>query len=442
MLTPYLLAALPQAAVIPDQPALIEVKHGRARVVAETGTLQLTSLDPATVARGAAHLEVTAGSVVFVTWRGLATLRFEGPAAFEWGGETDGGELSWRMVDVSALEAEVRRGIARLELPMGWQADFEAGAYHLRTLADGGTCIVHGAGEDVRIRWMGEHGPARPPAFLQAGQSARLAGPPPLAGPPDRTVSAPAWQRYEWPWGVHGIPGRPDLGAGPAWQEAEWPFGPSSAEEAAPWTLVEWPWDAPRPAASQGAVEASPAPAAPAAPAEPDEPVEPVDPFASEPEPEPEPERVAAEMPLERAELAAPAPPLESDLEPASAVPRMERAEGPTPTVEPLPEATPEPSPEPPPQPVSEPAPQPVAPPAPEVVERGPLRHRPNPDLRFEELPDGRWTVSLPADAAEPAQILGQRFDTWILPGGTIHVDANGRLQYHLGPVEMRPSAR
>ncbi|MCA8978738.1 MAG: hypothetical protein KDC14_01835, partial [Planctomycetes bacterium] len=160
MLTPYVLAVLPQAAVIPDQPALVEVKHGRARLVAEEGTVQLTNVDPASVARGAAHLEVTAGSVVFVTWRGLATLRFEGPAAFEWSGETTGGELDWRVVDVASLEAEVRRGVARLELPMGWQVDFRSGAYHLRSLADGGTCVVHDAGEDLRIRWFGEHGPA------------------------------------------------------------------------------------------------------------------------------------------------------------------------------------------------------------------------------------------------------------------------------------------
>jgi hypothetical protein len=427
MLCSCLLAVLPQGAVIPDQPALVEVKQGRARVVAENGTLQLTSLDPASVSRGAAHLEVTAGSIVFVTWRGLATLRFEGPSAFEWGGESGGGVLNWRAIDVASLEAEVRRGVAKLELPMGWQADFEAGAYHVESLADGGTRIVHAAGEDLRIRWMGEHGPARPPAFLQAGQSARLATPPQLASPPDRTASAPAWGRYEWPWGVHGIPGRPDLGAGAGtdWTAEPWPFGPSSEEPGQAWPVVEWPWTAPQaepiavdPPTVLAPLQPEPEPGVATVPIEsilPIEPIQTIEPIEpAEPIPSPEPTSEPVEEPIR---------------EPAA--------------VEPAPEPEPVPEPEPEPEPEAVTPPPAVEPPAqPEVVETGPLRHRPHAALEFVEGSDGQWTVRLPETATEPAQILGERFDTWILPGGTIHVDANGRLIYHLGQVEMRPSAR
>lgn len=491
MLCPLLLAALPQGAVIPDQPALVEVKHGRARVVAEGGDMQLTSLDPATVARGAAYLEVTAGSVVFVSWRGLATLRFEGPAAFEWGGESAGGVLSWRAIDVAALEAEVRRGVAKLELPMGWQADFEAGAYHLRSLPDGGTQLVHAAGEDLRIRHMAEHGPARPPAFLQAGQTARLASPPQLVGPPDLTASAPAWGRYEWPWGVHGIPGRPDLGAGGAWSQTAWPFGPSSEDPGEPWPLVEWPWQAPRSAPARAPQDEAAAFVSlrdgdRMAPSRDREAPDPVDAARVEVFTEPATD-AAVEAPLTENDLAAESPavsdaaespaasevtlPVHSgsaEVEPAvtaepadpsapevvatpeagSSAPSDEAAsvhvvvestnapetstvvETPAETVQVVAE----------PQVVVEPpTPKPAAP---DVVMTGPLRHKPNAELRFEERPDGQWTVSLPEDAAASAQILGERFDTWIRPGGSIQVDAKGKLIYHLGPVEMRPSER
>jgi len=453
MLCSCLLAVLPQGALIPDQPALVEVKHGRARVVAEGGTLQLTSLDPASVSRGAAHLEVTAGSVVFVTWRGLATLRFEGPAAFEWGGESAAGVLNWRAIDVASLEAEVRRGVAKLELPMGWQADFKTGAYHIESLADGGTRIVHTAGKDLRLRWMGERGAARPPAFLRAGQSARLASPPQLASPPDLTAAAPAWSRYEWPWGVHGIPGRPDLGAGAGsdWTVEAWPFGPSSEDLGDVWPVVEWPWQADELRALETA--SKPAQAEPAT-LEPTEPVEPLQPPTAAP--------VAEE--LSSAASAAVEPGPSTSYSPAEPVRELavEEALEPAPQAEPVGEsfettiqpepvvAEPESAPEAEPEPVPEPEailadPEPVVPPQPaepEVMQTGPLRHRPHAELRFEEQPDGQWTVSLPASAAGPAQILGQRFDTWILPGGTIQVDANGRLIYHLGQVKMRPSAR
>lgn len=479
MLCTLFLAVLPQGAVIPAQPALVEVKQGRARVVREGETLQLSSLDPATVARGPAHLEVTAGSVVFVTWRGLATLRFEGPAAFQWAAETAGGELDWRAVDVAALDAEVRRGTARLELPMGWQADFRAGAYHVSSLADGGTRVVHSAGEDLRIRWIGEHGPARPPAFLRAGQSVRLATPPKLASPPDFTSTAPAWGRYDWPWGAHGVPGRPDLGSGPAWSEAEWPFGPSTDEPGEAWNQVTWPWTEtprkapvdpdfesrgrtqktdPRPAARIDA-RALPAEAAPGL--EDGEPVDrpdqrtaeatefavpqaPASAHASPTEQTPADSETAIEADPVTAQEESGSDAARALAEPQStatdvAVPQVvEEEQGTRASDEPFVKSGVATSG----LPKTDSAPPTPSSKGPQVEQRGPLKFRPNAELVFEALPEGRWNVSLPAGAQAPAQILGQRFDTWIQAGGSIHVDASGRLLNHSGPVELRPSDR
>ena len=445
MLHLHLLVALaPQGAVIPTQPALVEVKSGRAQIIGERGSRLVTSRDEPVLARGSAHLEVAAGSVVVVSWRGRATLRFEGPSAFEWGAGETGGELFWRAIDVSSLDAEVRRGSARLELPMGWFADMQTGAYHLRSLSNGSTRIDHSAGEPVRITWVGSDNDARPPAFLEPGQWARLDSPPPVASPPDKSASAPAWSGYNWPWGEHGVPGRPDLGHGPAWSAATWPFGTEEQPAGEPWAEVEWPWQ-PMPAGAAPLTPGQPAEGTPREPveaggwghsasADPELSVE-----ATESTPEvlggpPKPVPVApseheapqagASTPsgVEAAQAADPsieAPAAVDDLKPAVAETQVpggsEAAEG----EEPAPQR-PEPSP---------------------IQRSGPLRYYANQGLVIEELLDGQWRAVLAEDATEPAQILGGRFDIWILPGGEIRVDEEGALLYHLGEIEVRPSS-
>lgn len=405
MLSLLLSSALTQGAVIPAQPALVEVKRGRARVVREDGAEPLSAVDPATTALGPAYLEVSAGSVVTVSWRGIATLRFEGPAAFEWDGSEAGGELGWRLVDAAALEAEVRRGLARLELPLGWEADLRAGAYHLASTAGGGTRVVHQAGRDLRLRCLGGEGGTRPPVFLRAGETARLATPPTLKSRPDTTALAPAWSRVDWPWGSHGVPGRPDLGAGPAWRTVEWPFGPAATTTADPaadaWGTPGGAWErfdaptAPLEARDDAAAPREPAPVEPE-PAERFESVEPVEPveLAAPPEadasvhrPETAPEADSESPAVATTEVAAD-PSIEPQVvererEPVADPPEVSAPEPeprpavdpePRPETAPLPAAEAEPTGEPDPVIEAEPAvaPEPVAEPEP-VVEPEPV---------------------------------------------------------------------
>ncbi len=468
MLSLLLSCALSQGAVIPAQPALVEVKRGRARVVRADGAEPLSAVDPATQAPGPAYLEVSAGSVVTVSWRGLATLRFEGPAAFEWEGGEAGGELGWRLVDAAALEAEVRRGVARLELPLGWQGDLRAGAYHLASTADGGTRVVHQAGEDLRLRCLGGEGGARPPVFLRAGETARLSTPPVLRSRPDTTAAAPAWPRCEWPWGRHGVPGRPDLGAGPAWhpEAVRWPFGPAGDPRAEPWDAASWPWD------GRGtAVEPEPAPARVTAPVGAVDAVEPA-PLTEAPEaPEATETPAEGDAAPEGPDGAPATEPTTDDAtpsvgEPAAAPPVVAAATEPTtetdvePTTEPAPTeepaaepiAAPPATPEAAPEVATEPAPEseapsvepegPAEPRTPDVVTSGPLRHRPHPGFTVAPAGEGLWRARVAADASEPAVVLGSRFDLWVRPGGSILVDANGALRSHEGAVELKPAAR
>lgn len=187
--------------------ARVSARLGRVQLVDERGELCVVSRELERQAGERAHLEVGAGSVAEIVWTNLGSARVEGPCTLEWRRAEDvltlPGEaprITCDVVELGALELEMRRGALQLEAPGGWRVSIDRGAVSLRAQSGGacraelraGNALVIEGPRDARVLW--------PRRTLAAGESlvldARFAPP----SRPDLARHAPRWTRVDWPW--------------------------------------------------------------------------------------------------------------------------------------------------------------------------------------------------------------------------------------------------
>jgi hypothetical protein len=194
LLLSVLLALAPRAAA--QELLRIEGLQGRVETLGGSRNVELlTGLGPRDCP-GPGLLEAGSMASARLFWPGRASLETQGRAGLEWRGN---GEIFLRVFELQHGELEVRRGPLLLELPWGWHASFENGAYRLRSLPGGALEIENVAGFAPRL-WWSRVGLLRCVPGPGCGERALL--------PPDWTATSRAqrethapWAQASWPWG-------------------------------------------------------------------------------------------------------------------------------------------------------------------------------------------------------------------------------------------------
>jgi hypothetical protein len=174
----------------------IEGLQGRVETLGSSERVELlTGLGPRDCA-GPGLLEAGSMASARLSWPTRASLLTQGRAGLEWRGAD---ETFLRVFELQHGELEVRRGPLQLELPWGWNARFEAGAYRLRSLPGGALEVETVAGRAPRL-WWSRDGRMWPCAGPTSGERALL---PPDWSPERRGTpeSRAAWSEVSWPWG-------------------------------------------------------------------------------------------------------------------------------------------------------------------------------------------------------------------------------------------------
>jgi hypothetical protein len=174
----------------------IEGLQGRVETLGGSRHVELlTGLGPRDCP-GPGLLEAGSMASARLFWPGRASLATQGRAGLEWRGN---GEVFLRVFELQHGELEVRRGPLLLELPWGWHASFDNGAYRLRSLPGGALEIENVAGRAPRL-WWSRAGLLRCVPGPGCGERALL--------PPDWTATSHAqrethapWAQASWPWG-------------------------------------------------------------------------------------------------------------------------------------------------------------------------------------------------------------------------------------------------
>jgi len=173
----------------------IEGLQGRVETLGSSERVELlTGLGPRDCG-GPGLIEAGSMASARLSWPSRASLLTQGRAGLEWRGA---GETFLRVFELQHGELEVRRGPLQLELPWGWNARFDAGAYRLRSLPGGALEIETVAGCAPHL-WWSRAGRMWPCAGPQSGERALL---PPDWSPEKRGTpeSRSAWPEVSWPW--------------------------------------------------------------------------------------------------------------------------------------------------------------------------------------------------------------------------------------------------
>lgn len=179
-----------------QEPLRVEGLHGRVETLGTSERVELlTGLGPRECA-GAGLLEAGSMSSARLCWPARASLLTQGRAGLEWSAAPG---ISLRVFELQHGELEVRRGPLQIELPRGWNARFESGAYRLRSQPGGALEIETVAGEAPQL-WWSRDGRVWPCAGPRSGERALLPSDwsPPRRGTPE---SRAAWSEVSWPWG-------------------------------------------------------------------------------------------------------------------------------------------------------------------------------------------------------------------------------------------------
>jgi hypothetical protein len=188
-----LVCALPGVA---QERLRIEGLQGRVETLGGSERVELlTGLGPRDCG-GPGLIEAGSMASARLFWPTRASLLTQGRAGLEWRGA---GETFLRVFELQHGELEVRRGPLQLELPWGWNARFDAGAYRLRSLPGGALEIDTVAGRAPHL-WWSRDGRMWPCAGPQSGERALL---PPDWSPERRGTpeSRSTWPDVSWPWG-------------------------------------------------------------------------------------------------------------------------------------------------------------------------------------------------------------------------------------------------
>lgn len=224
--------AFPQdlTGVLPDQ-ARVEVFSGRVIVREDDGVTTSLRRGAAVTVGGPAHVELSPGGEVRLSWLGRASLRLTGQACVQWTVRPREGEegpslgtfstrgLDLRLFDVDRADLEVRRGEHLVRFPGGWVLEPRSGAYQICGIPGGPLELLHHAGHPSRLTWIGDARSARPPLWTRPGFAQRLDRLQPTAPPVVDTGSQEPWGESTWPWsdvrssGRHGREGS-SLGGG------------------------------------------------------------------------------------------------------------------------------------------------------------------------------------------------------------------------------------
>src|SRR5262245_5506438 len=153
---------------VPPPPPLVTlaVLAGRATVVQGEEARTWTRATGRRAVEGQAYVEVGPGGEIELAWPGSASVRARGPAALEWDPARD-----VRVLRSLGLEAEARRGVLALSLPLGWRGRLEQAALGVQELPSGDLLVEHRGGKPLCL----ERGPGRKER-LEGGQKRRLDG--------------------------------------------------------------------------------------------------------------------------------------------------------------------------------------------------------------------------------------------------------------------------
>ena len=216
--------------VLPDQ-ARVEVFSGRVIVREDDGVTTSLRRGATVTVGGPAHVELSPGGEVRLSWLGRASLRLTGQACVQWTVRPQEGTespslstfstrgLDLRLFDVDRADLEVRRGEHLVRFPGGWVLEPRSGAYQVCGIPGGPLELLHHAGHPSRLNWVGDGQSARPPLWTRPGFAQRLDRLKPSAPPAVDTGSHEAWAESTWPWsdvrssGLQGREGSP-LGGG------------------------------------------------------------------------------------------------------------------------------------------------------------------------------------------------------------------------------------
>jgi len=158
-----------EAAPVP--PARLVVERGRATVVREGAFEVRTPGSTETAVAGPGHVEVAVDSVARLAWDGRASILVTGPAALEWPGAA---RVELRVEALAGGSVEVRRGVARLILPGGWELDVDGGLVWIAEAPGRRFDVRRDAGVPLSLAAPDEPGWPRPPIRVGAGAHVRL----------------------------------------------------------------------------------------------------------------------------------------------------------------------------------------------------------------------------------------------------------------------------
>ncbi|MFT7667701.1 MAG: hypothetical protein ACI8X5_000384 [Planctomycetota bacterium] len=416
----------PCASVAMDS-AILDLLTGRGILVDDSGIVPIDRRTGGTQIYGPGHLELAPGASAQLQVVGLGTLELWGPTSVSWQAVTTDGELRLNFGALYRAEILLRSSSARLELPGAWRVNLGVGAVSLRGLPGGGTELVNHAGGTASAAWIGALQHVASPTMIAQGHSRRLQGTGPAPTAPDRrsTPQARSWNESEWPWGAGPINGIPDMTSisTESWDASRWSLEGQEAEVEA-WERWDWPWTGPPSESAELDVEeieehlnhpAKPESLSPLSQAPwkewdwPfDEPKIDVEALPEEDTPAPEiaTEAVPSEyLPKVRRDNSRRISTKDSDFGFAEDVPKGHQAE------------------------------YWRGLPGEKIMWSTNYALQRSSDLVIDSMIEGRRRISLAANATEPVWFFNSQLDMRIFPGGSLVVEADGSMRYHVGFV-------